>query len=126
VLAYHYPAVSPPGIPVDALADLPVVGCKDSSGDADRLRRTAAVWPRALYPGSSALVGLAGELRCAGVILAVANSHPELCVSAFAGDRVAQRDLLTLHLPGVDPITATKRMTAARFGTSSATRAPVA
>jgi 4-hydroxy-tetrahydrodipicolinate synthase len=34
VLAYHYPAVSAPRIPVDALPKLPVIGCKDSSGRA--------------------------------------------------------------------------------------------
>src|SRR5207302_10474272 len=33
VLTYHFPAVSPPGIPVDELAVLPVVGVKDSGGD---------------------------------------------------------------------------------------------
>ncbi|HEY1343568.1 MAG TPA: dihydrodipicolinate synthase family protein, partial [Streptosporangiaceae bacterium] len=37
VLAYHFPRVSAPGIPVEALAGLPVAGVKDSSGDADRL-----------------------------------------------------------------------------------------
>ena len=33
VLAYHFPRVYPPGIPVTALAGLPVAGLKDSSGD---------------------------------------------------------------------------------------------
>src|ERR1700683_1545967 len=37
VLAYHIPWVSAPGIPVSALAGLPISGQKDSSGDPDRL-----------------------------------------------------------------------------------------
>ena len=37
VLAYHFPRVYPPGIPVGTLAGLPVAGQKDSSGEADRL-----------------------------------------------------------------------------------------
>ena len=51
VLAYHFPAVSPPGIPVPVLATLPVQGCKDSSGDADRLLETIDVWGGPLYVG---------------------------------------------------------------------------
>src|SRR5918995_374550 len=37
LLAYHFPAVSAPGIPVPMLAELPVIGVKDSSGEPDRL-----------------------------------------------------------------------------------------
>jgi dihydrodipicolinate synthase/N-acetylneuraminate lyase len=37
VLAYHYPAVSLPGLSLVLLHELPVVGLKDSSGDAERL-----------------------------------------------------------------------------------------
>ena len=37
VLAYHFPAFSPPGIGIDDLDGLPVAGIKDSSADADRL-----------------------------------------------------------------------------------------
>src|SRR5262245_35777641 len=37
VLAYHYPKMSTPGVPVDVLRQLPVAGIKDSSGDAERL-----------------------------------------------------------------------------------------
>src|SRR5829696_4077369 len=36
LLAYHYPAQSPPGIPVETLPELPVVGAKDSS-DHDKV-----------------------------------------------------------------------------------------
>ncbi len=37
VLAYHFPAASPPGLPVAVLPELPVAGLKDSSGDLRRL-----------------------------------------------------------------------------------------
>ena len=37
VLAYHFPKVSSPGVPVDVLRQLPVAGIKDSSGEAERL-----------------------------------------------------------------------------------------
>jgi len=72
---------------------LPVQGCKDSSGDADRLLETVDVWGGPLYIGSSSLLSLAGPLGCAGAILALANAEPEGCIAAFAGDVSAQRAL---------------------------------
>ena len=123
VLAYHYPAVSPPGIPVAALADLPVSGCKDSSGDADRLLETLDTWLHPLYAGSSALLPLAGPLGCAGAILALANAEPERCAAAFAGDAGAQRALAAAHRESLVAFPAgIKRLTARRFGTSTVTR----
>jgi 4-hydroxy-tetrahydrodipicolinate synthase len=98
VLAYHVPWVSAPGLPVEALADLPVAGLKDSSGDPDRLLFEVARYSGATYVGSSALLALAGPLGCAGAILAVANVAPELCISAFAGVADAQRELTDVHL----------------------------
>ena len=104
LFAYHYPAVSPPGIPVEALADLPVDGLKDSSGDAERLVAELQVLragppgaARSLYVGSSAYLSLAGPLGATGAILGLANTHPELCVRAFEGDHDAQRELLPHH-----------------------------
>jgi dihydrodipicolinate synthase/N-acetylneuraminate lyase len=123
VLAYHFPAVSPPGIPVPALAGLPVQGCKDSSGDPNRLLETIDVWDGPLYVGSSSLLSLAGPLGCAGAILALANAEPEGCIAAFAGDASAQRALASAHrqslvrFPG-----GIKALTAARFATPTATR----
>jgi 4-hydroxy-tetrahydrodipicolinate synthase len=123
VLAYHFPAVSPPGIPVSLLADLPVVGCKDSSGDADRLLATRHAYDGALYVGSSAILTLAGPLGCAGAILALANAEPELCIAAFAGDGAAQLALAEAHHEAsVDFPAGVKALTARRFGTSSVTR----
>ncbi len=93
VLAYHFPQVSMPGIPVPALDGLPVSGLKDSSGDPGRLLETRRTWPLPLYVGSSALVGMAGDIGCAGAILGLANAEPELCVDAFAGEPGAQLKL---------------------------------
>ncbi|HEX2274857.1 MAG TPA: dihydrodipicolinate synthase family protein [Acidimicrobiales bacterium] len=123
VLAYHFPAVSPPGIPVSILAHLPVSGCKDSSGDPDRLLETLTTWPHPLYVGTSALLALAGPLGCAGAILALANAEPERCVAAFAGDPKAQLALAEAHREALVAFPAgIKRLTARRFGTSAVTR----
>lgn len=123
VLAYHYPNVSSPGIPVEALADLPVEGCKDSTGSAERLLLTATTWDGALYTGSSALLSFAGPIGCAGAILALANAEPELCVAAFAGDAQAQRRLAGPHFAAQARFpSGIKALTARRFGTSTAHR----
>lgn len=125
LLAYHYPAASSPGIPVDLLADLPVTAVKDSSGDVERLLHEVAATDVPVYPGSSALVATAAALGCPGVILALANSDPEGCRAAFATDgHRAQLDLLPAHLDqrtGGFPH-GIKRRTAARFGTATHAR----
>lgn len=97
LLAYHYPAVSAPGIPVEVLAGLPVSGCKDSSGDPERLALEVEAFPGDLYTGSSALLSFAGPLGCTGAILALANVDPVGCARAFSGDAEAQRALTSLH-----------------------------
>lgn len=116
VLAYHFPAVSPPGIPVDALPRLPVVGLKDSGGDPERLKAELRVWDRATYTGASGLVRDAGRWGAAGAILAIANLEPELAIAAFAGDDDAQRGLESYDIPTL------KRHISDRFGTSSVVR----
>ena len=98
VLAYHFPRVYPPGIPVDLLASLPVTGQKDSSGDPNRLLDELAHYPGATYVGSSSVLGLAGPMGATGALLALANVEPERCVAAFAGDPAAQRGLADRHL----------------------------
>lgn len=123
VLAYHFPAAAPPGIPLDLLPSLPVVGCKDSSADVTRLLATLDSWSGALYVGSPAILLQAGLLGCAGGILALANVEPELCAAAFAGDAGAQRKLTGAHLTaskGGPP--ALKRLVADRFGTGDTAR----
>src|SRR5680860_26000 len=124
VLAYHFPAVSPPGIPVAELGSLPVAGCKDSSGDAGRLLEEVTSFPGDLYTGSSALLSYAGPLGCTGAILSLANVEPERCARAFHGDTAAQRELDEPHRAAHDRFPAgLKEMVAARFATSTRVRA---
>jgi 4-hydroxy-tetrahydrodipicolinate synthase len=122
-LAYHFPQTSPPGIPVDALGDLPIQGLKDSSGEPERLLAELEVFQRPLYVGAAPLLLMAGALGVAGAILAVANVDPEHAVAAFAGDPEAQRSLLAAHrrVKARFP-QGLKEAVADRFGTSRATR----
>jgi 4-hydroxy-tetrahydrodipicolinate synthase len=123
VLAYHFPGVSPPGIPVDALAALPVQALKDSSADPTRLLAELAGFPDHLYTGSAALLSYAGPLGCRGAILALANLDPEGCAAAFAGDAAAQRALTADHLAVEGSFPAgLKRLLADRAGTSPVCR----
>jgi 4-hydroxy-tetrahydrodipicolinate synthase len=123
VLAYHYPAVSPPGLPVALLPELPVVGVKDSSGDAERLLDEVADYDGSVYTGAAALLTLAGEIGATGAILALANAQPELCAAAFAGDTDAQFALLAAHRAAAADFPAgIKRLVADRWGTSTTTR----
>ena len=66
VLAYHFPAVSPPGIPVEVLPGLPVAGCKDSSGDPTRLLATVDSYAGPVWTGNPALIHMAGRPRLRG------------------------------------------------------------
>jgi 4-hydroxy-tetrahydrodipicolinate synthase len=122
-LAYHFPQTAPPGIPVDALADLPVQGMKDSSGDPERLLAELAVFERPVWVGAAPMVLLAGSLGLPGAILAVANVDPEHAIAAFAGDPAAQQALLPAHnrVKASFPF-GLKDAIADRFGTSRATR----
>ena len=98
VLGYHFPARSAPGISIEQLAELPIAGLKDSSGNAERLIPEVAAYDGPVWVGSSALLALAGTLGATGAILALANTDPELCISAFEGDLEAQRELIPAHL----------------------------
>jgi 4-hydroxy-tetrahydrodipicolinate synthase len=123
VLAYHFPKASQPGIAVRQLRDLPVVGVKDSSGDAERLLHELHEYEGALYTGSSALLSFAGPLGCAGAILSLANVEPERCARAFAGDVVAQAALVEAHLAAQERFPRRlKEMVSDRFGTSTVCR----
>ncbi|MGA2528202.1 MAG: dihydrodipicolinate synthase family protein [Acidimicrobiales bacterium] len=123
VLAYHFPSASAPGLPVPVLAELPVAGLKDSSGDIRRLYDELGTFSGWLYTGSANLVLLAGALECAGAILGIANLEPELSVQAFGGDAKAQRQLAATAgaLSGSWPH-AIKQAVAQRFGTSAVVR----
>jgi 4-hydroxy-tetrahydrodipicolinate synthase len=124
VLAYHFPRISAPGVPVEALGRLPVTGVKDSSGDPNRLLAELTRYDGATYTGSSALLTLAGPAGGAGAILAAANVEPELCGRAFAGDGAAQRALADVHLAGgAGGPPALKQILAERRGMSPVSRA---
>src|SRR6266542_66825 len=123
VLAYHYPQVSPPGLPVEVLGELPVRGLKDSTGDPDRLLNELETFQGWLYVGAAPMLALAGPLGCAGAILALANAEPELCIAAFAGDATAQRQLTPTHQATKQDFPhGMKELVAKRFGTPTATR----
>lgn len=122
VLAYHFPAVAPPGIPVEALADLPVAGLKDSSGDPKRLLMTLDRVDYPVYPGSAWLAAMAGAVGCPGAILAIANVEPQRAVAAVAGDGEAQRALTAISEAAGGDVAGLKALVAERFGVSAATR----
>lgn len=123
LLAYHFPRVWPPGIPLDVLRGLPVAGTKDSSADPERLLVEVTTWDRPVYVGAAMLLVQAGAVGAAGAILAIANVEPELCAAAFAGDAQAQRALVPAHLVArTEGPAGVKRLAADRYGTSAAAR----
>ena len=123
LLAYHFPAASSPGVPVGLLAELPVAGLKDSSGDAARLMEEIEIFDGDLYTGSAALLTMAGAVGAAGALLALANAAPEPCIRAFAGDGAAQIELGAAHrAASADFPRGIKALVAQRFGLSAVTR----
>ncbi|HUB70134.1 MAG TPA: dihydrodipicolinate synthase family protein [Acidimicrobiales bacterium] len=122
VMAYHFPAVSPPGVPVEVLGDLPVAALKDSSGEVARLLATLDSWDRPVYPGSSSMITFAGAIGCPGVVLGLANVEPELCAAAFGGDASAQLKLAKLRASELRFPHGLKALVAARFGCSTTAR----
>jgi 4-hydroxy-tetrahydrodipicolinate synthase len=123
LLAYHFPGASQPGIPVELLADLPVAGIKDSSGDAGRLLDELRLFDGDVYTGSPTLLTLCGAVGAAGALLALANVAPGPCVAALGGDAAAQVALMADHRAAEQDFPAgVKRMVAQRFGTSAVTR----
>jgi len=123
LLAYHYPRASAPGFPSSLLGDLPVAGCKDSSGDPARLAATLASWDGWLYVGAAPLALTAGALGATGVILALANAEPERCVAAFAGDAGAQLALADAQAASEAGFpSGIKTLVARRFGCSERAR----
>jgi 4-hydroxy-tetrahydrodipicolinate synthase len=124
LIAYHYPTVSAPGIPVERLADLPIDGLKDSSGEPERLLEELALEPALpVYVGSATVLLMAGLLGAQGAILALANAEPALCAQAFGGDPDAQRRLLGAHRRSKTRFPAgLKALVAERWGTSATTR----
>jgi len=123
VLAYHFPRTSPPGIPVELLADLPVAGVKDSASDPERLLLELDVFGGDVYVGSAAMLTMAGAVGATGAVLALANVDPQVCARAFAGDGDAQRALLGIHVAaGRDFPASLKALVADRFGVGRTVR----
>jgi 4-hydroxy-tetrahydrodipicolinate synthase len=123
VFAYHFPFMSGPGIPVDVLAELPVAGVKDSSGDIMRLYAELETFPGLLYTGAAGLTLMAGALHCAGALLAIANLYPELSIQAFDGDADAQRHIVNeSNRLAPSRLQGLKAAVSARFNTSAMTR----
>lgn len=122
VLAYHFPTMSPPGIPVDVLSELPVAGLKDSTGDPARLALEIDELP-VVYTGSASVLLQAAAMGCTGAILALANVDPAGCALAWRGDGRCQRELVSGHRPGAGSgIAGLKRSMHAVHGTSPVTR----
>jgi dihydrodipicolinate synthase/N-acetylneuraminate lyase len=125
VLAYHFPDVSPPGIPVEVLLQLPVAGLKDSSRDADRLISELTTWAGSVFVGSTSMLQVARSYGAAGAILGIANAEPKMSAAALAGDRDAEQAVVAANrVAGRAFPQGIKELTAARFGTSPATRRP--
>jgi 4-hydroxy-tetrahydrodipicolinate synthase len=123
VLAYHFPAMSAPGIPVDLLCELPVAGIKDSTGDPTRLAVELDEADVGVYTGSAALLLQGRAMGCSGAILALANVDPAGCIQAWEGDGTCQRELVNGHRAGaLSGIAGLKRALAGLHGTSTATR----
>jgi 4-hydroxy-tetrahydrodipicolinate synthase len=121
VLAYHFPQVSPPGVPVDSLGGLPVQGLKDSSGDPERLILARSQLESGLYAGQHALLQLAAQIGCSGAILGVANVDLSRCLRAWDGDADAQCEVVTENR-GLGRIAALKGRLAERRGTNPTAR----
>lgn len=123
IMAYHFPAASAPGVPVELLAELPVTGIKDSSGEPERLLQTLDAFGGAVYTGSATLLSMAGAVGATGAILALANAEPQLCAAALGGDGKAQRALLSAHrIASTDFPVGIKSLVAERFGCSQTAR----
>lgn len=126
VLAYHFPTMSAPGIPLDVLPQLSVAGLKDSTRDVQRVTAELTEWHGSVFVGSTTMLELARTLGGAGAILGIANVQPEICAEALGGDSGAQRRLAELSPEANrDFPLGIKELTAARFGTSTVVRAMV-
>jgi 4-hydroxy-tetrahydrodipicolinate synthase len=123
LLAYHFPKASSPGFGIGILPELPVVGFKDSSGDAGRLLEALNEYEGQTYVGAPSLLSMAGPMGAAGAILAVANVEPERCIAAWSGDVEAQKALHEAIVGCKFPLeNGLKYLMSERFGTATTSR----
>lgn len=123
MLAYHFPLMTQPGLPLDRLHELPIVGVKDSSGDVRRLLATMDAFDGSIYSGSAPLTLYCSTLGLPGMILGIANAAPADAAAAWGGDVAAQRRIAALDTKAMGEFPAgIKAATAQAFGTSTVAR----
>lgn len=121
VMAYHLPQVGA-SIDIDVLASLGVSAVKDSEGDVTRLAREVEIGLE-VYTGAPTALSAAHELGAPGVLVGLANSHPDTCIAAFGGDPEAQALLVDLEPASLEDFPANlKKMTSRRIAIPVATR----
>ena len=126
LLAYHFPAVGYTPLPMEELADLPIDGIKDSSGEPGRLVATSHVLERGVYTGSALLASLAAAIDVDGALLALGNVAAAAGAAAVAGDTTAQREQAALHsqISRDVPPRALKQLAAQRYSVPAFFRSP--
>lgn len=121
VLAYHLPQAGA-SIPLGLLLDLGVDAVKDSEGDIARLTDAFRNGVE-VYTGAPNTLVAVHDLGAPGTLVGLANSHPNLTIAAFAGDRAAQDQLNALEAASLDDFpTGLKVMTAARLAIPTSSR----
>ena len=114
---------------LDRLADVGVVGVKDSTKSLDRheeyLELARGRPGFRVYMGSDGLAAAALERGATGLISAVANARPELVVALRDGKREVEPELLAVRAEAGD-LAGLKRLVAERIdGYPVAVRAPL-
>jgi 4-hydroxy-tetrahydrodipicolinate synthase len=89
VLLYHIPELAP-AVPLQAVADLPVWGVKDSSGDMGYTRSVLATG-KGVMVGAEHTIVAAIEAGAQGTIAGLANVLPEHLLAAVAAARAGDR-----------------------------------
>jgi 4-hydroxy-tetrahydrodipicolinate synthase len=100
VLLYHIPGLAP-GVPVQAVAELPVWGVKDSGGELSYTRAVLAAGKQVMVGAEHTIVDAIGA-GALGAIPALANVLPEhllaACAAARDGNAAAANDIVAQAL----------------------------
>lgn len=91
VLAYHHPELIPSALTPERYlklrADGVLAGIKDSSGDAFKVQRLSRQDPGAVFAGGDRMLPQARRIQqLGGVISALANAWPDLCLRLLRGE----------------------------------------